>query len=117
MRYAVLALALTSCGVLSSDATAQQRGALWTSFGPTRLSCASFLAAAPEQRNTYDWWVLGFVSGANYGRIYSTLPDLASSDSLGLEAWVAKYCTEHPLDAVVAAAVALVKELSLRETK
>lgn len=112
MRHALLIVALVFCCLLPSGAAVQHN---YTGYGPTRMSCGSYLAAAAPERDTLDWWVLGFVTGINFERRLSNeRPDLASTDSRGIEAWVAKYCAEHPLDELVIASVALVKELTNR---
>jgi len=112
VRFVILFVALTAGCLLPSGVSAQHT--VFTSYGPTQISCGSYTAASGNQRNTYDWWVLGFVSGANFERLSTNKPDLASTDSRGLEGWVTKYCADHPLDDVVTAAVVLVRELTAR---
>jgi hypothetical protein len=55
-------------------------------------------------------WIWGFVSGANaYGR-----RPLADVPAGALDAWVDKYCADHPLDRIDDAGIALVEELAAR---
>ena len=76
-------------------------------YGPTEESCESWLAASGAEETALEWWLLGFVSGAD---LMSEQP-LRSSDSEGLAGWVDRYCAEHPLDPIVKAAIDLVAEL------
>ncbi len=47
----------------SHRATAAQDGG-FMAYGPTDQSCGTLVALVHEQRQVYDWWILGFVSGA-----------------------------------------------------
>jgi len=77
-------------------------------YTPSDRSCGSFVSASPVAKRNYEAWFLGFASGAGY----AALP-LRHTDSLGITNWVAKYCADHPLDSIIAAAIALVSELRL----
>jgi hypothetical protein len=80
------------------------------SYGPTGESCGTWISSTGTTREILQWWVLGFVSGADFSR--ST--PLAVTDSKGIERWVDKYCGEHPLAPIAKAAIDLVGELSTR---
>jgi hypothetical protein len=74
------------------------------------LSCGKWLA---ERKGTnwheYGQWVLGWVSAADH---YDEHGGLRRTNGEALAAWVDKYCREHPLDYIQAAAASLVDELS-----
>lgn len=112
MRYAFLTAGLALCCLLASPMSAQQDH--FTTYGPVAASCGSYSAASLTLRENYDLWVLGFVSGTNRERASGAGPILARTDVQGIKTWVAKYCAEHPLDDVAAAAIALVIELTKR---
>lgn len=73
-------------------------------------SCGAWTSANPSTREAYDWWAMGFISGAGY----AATAKLAATDADGLEAWMTKYCVDHPLDPIVKAATTLVNELKAR---
>jgi hypothetical protein len=82
-------------------------------------SCVEFLAAGPEHQLLDVEWILGYISGANSrGR---TKDDRAVGTSLidnpGVTAWVQKYCRQHDLDPMPAAAEAFRDELARRERR
>lgn len=85
-------------------------------YGPLKsddfVSCGQWTISFPGEKKAYDWWLLGFVSGAGYG--LKNNGQLARTDSAGLEGWVEKYCADHPLDPLPKAAVSLVEELKAR---
>jgi hypothetical protein len=61
-------------------------------------------------------WVRGFISAFN---IYKSETGnvTAGTDMDGVYAWIDNYCAAHPLDNVVTAALALVQELSQRQSQ
>jgi hypothetical protein len=79
-------------------------------YGPTSQSCGAFTNASEAERQIYDWWLFGFVSGVGWARG----GELASTDAGGIKAWAAKYCAEHPLETFAKAGIDLVTELSKR---
>ena len=105
-RIGATVLALTSLAQASSTASTQV-GA-WMVYGPTRQSCGSWVGASGQSKEVLQWWMLGYVSGAGHE------VRLAETDAAGIEAWVTKHCTDHPLDTLVKAAMSLVDELKGR---
>lgn len=81
-------------------------------YGPTTQSCGAWITAAADEKTLLRWWLLGFVSGADFQR---DVP-LAATDSKGIEVWVDKYCSDHPLATFVKAAIDLVGELGANQT-
>jgi hypothetical protein len=58
-------------------------------------------------------WVMGFVAGASHRTPGNrTGVDI---DAAAAQAWLEKYCREHPADDLTNAAVNLVKELEVRK--
>jgi hypothetical protein len=60
--------------------------------------------------NSVRGWLWGFYSGAS---IYGRRP-LAIVQPAAIDAWVDKYCADHPLEDIDRAAVVLVDELAAR---
>jgi hypothetical protein len=59
---------------------------------------------------TSGQWMLGWVSAAQYyGRT------LKPTDSAGMAGWVDQYCSQHPLNTLAEASVALVEELTAKQ--
>lgn len=96
--------------VYSAVMVTGQRPQNFMAYGPTTQSCGTFSARDQDSRRTFEWWVLGFVSGA--GR--ESEEPFEKTDSAALEAWIAKYCVDHPLDPFTTAAIKLVDELKAR---
>jgi hypothetical protein len=73
-----------------------------------RFSAGYGLKTRPTQkaRDLYTQWLVGFLSAHNYygPNRQAKIMDLASAG-----AWLDSYCRNNPLDAVVAAAAALVE--------
>ena len=59
-------------------------------------------------------WLFGFVSGAAHVTVDATQAPLAGTSASGIEKWVTTYCTDHPGDAIVSAALLLVDELTAK---
>jgi hypothetical protein len=74
-------------------------------------SCGTWTAEGHP--NALEAWVWGFVSGAGFAYSQSNT-ELAHTDSEGIVGWMTKYCSDHPLDSLPTAAVALVSELHSR---
>lgn len=98
------------CSCIATIVLAQE----WMLYGPTNnqaiTSCGTFNIASAEYKNELSWWVGGFVSGEGRELAFAGHP-LSKTDPDGLDSWLRKYCTEHPLDTVVHAAILLVDEL------
>src|ERR1700730_16942356 len=61
-------------------------------YGPSLdKSCGSVTASSGPTRETHEWWLLGFVSGASLTLNAQSLP-IAATDSAGLIGAVSKYC-------------------------
>ena len=104
---AILALGLTS-QQSSRAAQVADKPSHW--YGPVTQSCGAWLASSAREKEILQWWMLGFVSGAGFRRE----TELMGTDSKGIEAWVDKYCGDHPLIPITKAAVDLVVELGLK---
>ena len=112
MRIA-FSLAVVVATILSQqNSAAMQRGA-YTQYGNYKVSCGTLTSSSGLQKDAYIAWLMGFVSGAGYGYSMGGTT-LADTDYRGGAAWIEKYCSEHPLDEIVGAAIALVKELAAR---
>jgi len=111
-RIAWLVVVAMVAGLSQSSSAVMQPGT-FTQYGNYGVSCGKFTSSPETQREAYRAWLMGFVSGAGYGySMKGTM--LAETDYRGGTAWIDKYCTEHPLDEIAVAAVALVKELAAR---
>jgi hypothetical protein len=95
---------------ISTSAQAPRKG-IFDSYGPSRISCATWTSQVGENRTALRWWVWGFVTGTSREMSLHSDVRLTSSDTEGLEGWIARYCVEHPLDDIVKAAMQLVDEL------
>ena len=94
-------------------------------YGPALSSCGSWAAGSPisstssgtGDRYSYLLWVEGYVSGA--GSILASRESilLADTDAQGIQSWMTKYCTDHPVDSLQVAATRLVLELSTSATR
>lgn len=91
-QFMVYGPGTASCGVWSEGAFSMARDANTTLVHAARIG-----------------WVLGFVSGVG-----STGGRLRQTDGIALEKWVDNYCQQNPLDNVSVAAMALVRELTLK---
>jgi hypothetical protein len=127
MKYILPALLLSATSVMAQQTvTEEQLGAGAVTrptimvYGPivnqVALSCAAFNASPEPLRNAYEWWILGYVSGATGLAAYYGYK-LADSDVPGLLAWAHQYCDTHPLTTIDNAAAALFVELRTRAIK
>jgi hypothetical protein len=117
-------LVLGLFAVPSSHATAAQTAAYTPpSYGPAYASCGSWTAGSPVilspprsngtgDRGIFLIWVEGFVTGAGFAGPENI--KTATTDADGIQGWVTKYCTDHPLDSLLVAAASLVAELRTR---
>jgi len=84
-------------------------------YGPALSSCGSYTITPPLSdtsiRASYLLWVEGYVSGASTVLSSRESIELADTDPAGIEAWITKYCTDHPLSSLQLAATTLVLEL------
>lgn len=92
--------------------TAQPSGRYrtYTLYGPTSTSCGGFTQQLPRDQAVIQWWLYGYVSGV--GRAASF--DLEHTQTVAIDAWLSKYCAEHPLDTIEMAGDVLVDELKVR---
>jgi len=115
------------CGVTTLSARPQKPAAPDVNIGASLNllpddfdSCASW-AGARRDKNTDQTaaltegvsraWIWGFVSGAS---VYGRRP-LGHLPSAALDAWVDKYCADHPRSRLVEAMGPLVEELAARK--
>jgi hypothetical protein len=81
----------------------------YSAFGMLELSCGRYVSEINGNERTktvYGWWLAGFVTGTNLVK-----DRIVSTDTAGYEAWVKKYCEEHPLETFQKAVIELDKEL------
>lgn len=104
-------------GVLAPTAVARlappQHG-VFAMYGPTNVTCGAFTASKSTRREVYEWWALGFISGADMVIADRSGKRLPGTDADAAKAWIAKYCAENPLDEFVMAPIKLVEELTRR---
>jgi hypothetical protein len=85
-----------------------------TVYGSGSESCGAWTAAIPSTtgiaHNLALSWVYGFMSGAEAGFSAGAAP-VRKTDGDGVEAWMAQYCAQHPLETVAEAAGGLVRSL------
>jgi hypothetical protein len=74
------------------------------------VSCGAWTQARRQNRQTYQWWVAGFLSGLNYEGDPSRDP-LDGNDFAGIAAWIDNYCRENPLKRITYASIELMKLL------
>lgn len=82
---------------------------IFSGFAVQKLTCGKFvqeLAADPKARNVYQWWIAGFVIGANMvkGRV-------VTSDLPSHEVWLKNYCERNPLEPFMRGAIELDRAL------
>jgi hypothetical protein len=84
----------------------------FTIYSMQNLSCGRYIQdvnSNPQAKSAYGWWVSGFVSGLNFMRARVTTTDQEAHD-----AWLLKYCSEHPLEHFMDAALNLDKTLNAK---
>ena len=123
-RFLVALLALAFC-----FQTEAKEG--WEAFGSGTQSCAEWTKSEAERRPVNSGgtmltqtgsdipaqtqWIAGFLTAFNYYQ--SATPNVAQgTDMNGVFEWVDTYCAAHPLDPIAKAAIALVAELSKRQS-
>lgn len=86
-----------------------EANAAYSAFGISDLSCGKYIDEITRDEKTktiYSWWLAGFITGTNLIKNRSI-----STDPAGYEAWVKKYCDEHPLEPFQKAVIELNREL------
>ena len=116
-RILAASILVVSATIVPGGSTrAGQQDSLLTLYGATGMvSCRDFSTANGARRATYEWWLLGFVSGAGYARNSMGLP-MAVTDAQAATERAGNYCREKPLDTLATAATAVVAELERRPT-
>ena len=78
---------------------------------PTAVLCRNYQTANGARFATYQWWVLGFVSGVHQARSTMKLP-MARVDVERILGSVSDHCQAAPTDSLAAAATAVVNRLA-----
>ena len=89
LRTRIGAAALVAC--LFGVAANAQKG-LYRVYGTGNRSCGSWTKSEGVFRSVHHEWALGFLSGAGYAG-----ESLRDTDSDGIQAWLTRYCEEHPV--------------------
>jgi hypothetical protein len=112
-RIAAVSAAVLVCIVFYAGTfrAAQQDSFLATFESEGTVQCSVFNTATGVRRVTYEWWLLGFVSGAGFVRGNVNLP-MTKVDAAGAVEWTTKYCAQRPKEMLASAAGALVAVLS-----
>jgi hypothetical protein len=78
-------------------------------IGAGLSSCGKWIEVKdnPTLRNSFEQWVVGFISGANWASVGVMARPV---DFEAITVFVDQYCAQKPLDTVAAAAIALVNE-------
>jgi hypothetical protein len=114
LKTTVVLMVLASvCSQSSHSVSAQAPQGTFMAYGPTQQSCGVWTTNSGLVRDMLLAWTDGFVSGADFQRV----DHLTQTDNKGIEAWMTKYCAEHPLDGIVKAAIQLVTELGAKSTR
>jgi hypothetical protein len=106
-----MAAVLLCAASLGSAETAHPPGQ-YKDYGQGNLSCGRWLTDRRSDQATSlsdISWVLGWLSAAGY---YDARGALRDTDANAVDAWVDKYCREHPLNDIQDAAVSLGDQLS-----
>jgi hypothetical protein len=75
-----------------------------------KVLCRDYQTANGSRFSTYQWWVLGFVSGAGHFRTAAKRPMARVNVARVLEL-TNGYCRTHPPDTLAAAAIAVLDQL------
>ena len=78
--------------------------------------CRDYQTANGARVATYQWWLLGFVSGVSHERSTSKRP-LVRVDGARVIALAEEHCRAKPTDTLVSAAIAIVNTLSAQESR
>lgn len=77
------------------------------------MSCGAWASssASPDVRASYVAWIVGFLSGFNFGNPHHQVGVGKQLSSETLALYVDKYCRDHPLGNIDGATFTLVKDL------
>jgi hypothetical protein len=75
------------------------------------VRCRDYETASGARLATYQWWLLGFVSGADHVRRTFKRP-MARVDVVRVLALASDHCRAHPTDRLASAAIAVVDKLA-----
>jgi hypothetical protein len=111
---------IAACGIACACKSTYAENGRYILWGAGNDSCATFVqerAQGSARFQTEINWIAGSVSRGN-GEWHAMMTRkgietdiLKGSDSVTLEAWLVKYCNEHPLSHLGSAALALEKTL------
>jgi len=109
-----LGIALLMAVAVGAVAHAGAAQVMATVYGYGTESCGEWLHTSAEPQGwshlVDSSWVMGFVTAAD---VYAPKgATFRKSDAAGLDAYMTTYCRAHPLDTIVTAATALVRELT-----
>lgn len=92
----------------------------FTAYAFDDNSCGAWTSARSRggaDSQSWESWAMGFLSGYNRFSIQSN-GDVAFGAGIdGMKAWIDNYCRANPLDPVVKALTALIRELESRRTR
>jgi hypothetical protein len=96
-----------------TDARAPQEDPFLTDYynDTETVRCRDYQTANGVRFATYQWWLLGFVSGADHARRTIRRP-LARVDVARILSLASDHCSAHPTDRLASAAVAVVNKLA-----
>ena len=96
-----------------TDARAPQEDPLLTDYynDNETVRCSDYETANGVRFATYQWWLLGFVSGADHAR-RTTKRSLAHVDVARILTLASDHCGAHPTDRLASAAIAIVDKLA-----
>ena len=114
-----LARVVLAAVLMTGDASA---ACLYHAIGSGTDACGSWTANAREYvpghpvthgsiaHKEHAQWVVGFLSGVGYTGGDKDLDPLNNVDAAGVWAWVDDYCRAHPIQTLITAATAFIKE-------
>ena len=110
MLASFLAVLLALGGTL--HARSPQEDPLLTAYynGNEAVLCRDYHTANGARFATYQWWLLGFVSGASHGSKTTKRP-LPRTDVARVLKLASDHCRERPMDTLASAAIAVVAKL------
>jgi hypothetical protein len=108
MKVLILRVALLTT-ILIASSLADARENSWNVFGHGNSSCGEWVQPKDVSRETNMAWVLGFLSGAQFGAAA-----VFETDAAAVEVYMTNYCQAHPLEKIVEGAKALANDLDSR---
>lgn len=97
MRLIVPGLVILLAGMIVGAQQREVPDGFSRTYGiPSEMSCATYLRATGAERASYDWWLLGFVSGADYAFGRAAARRFRPTDVQGIVSAVEKFCRERP---------------------